>query len=81
MPEDAPARKRPTGAIIDIIERGPTAGGGSLILPNAVLINGVEVTMPEGARIQVHEICEDEPAKVTLTLFARRITIAAEGDL
>ncbi|MFD8545669.1 hypothetical protein [Streptomyces sp. NPDC059649] len=80
MPEDAPARNRPTGAVIDIIERGPTTGS-SLVLPNAVRINGVEVAMPEGARIQVHEISEDEPAKVTLTLFARRITIAAEGDI
>lgn len=80
MPEDAPARKPPAGAVIEIIERNPAVSG-LLVLPNSVRINGVEVAMPEGARIQVHEICEDEPAKVTLTLFARRITIAAEGDL
>lgn len=64
-----------TGADIEILDRHP---GGSVLVPSAVRINGVEVPIPAGSKIKVHEIGEDEAVTVTLTLFARSITIKAE---
>ena len=67
------------GADIEIIDRH--AGDGGFLVASAVRINGVEVSIPGGAKIRVHEITEDEAVVVTLTMFARRVVIAAEGDL
>lgn len=76
-----PQTKAPLqGADIEILER-PTSGTSSRVLiPNTVRINGTEIAIPAGARIQIHEISEDEALTVTLTLFARRVTIAAADD-
>lgn len=76
----------PQAAIIEIVERGRTTTdtpGGSVIILNDVRINGQSLLVPRDYPVIVHEIKTDpdEVLNVTLTLFARRITIAAEGDL
>jgi hypothetical protein len=67
------------GADIEIIERriNPDDRSGFLV-PNAVRINGTEVAIPEGARVKVHEINDEECVTVTLTVFASSVTIRAE---
>lgn len=77
---------QPQAAIIEIVERGRTTtdtSAGSVIIPNDVRINGQSLLVPRDSPVIVHEIstAPDEVLNVTLTLFARRITIAAEGDL
>lgn len=79
----------PRAAYIEIVEKNRTTDatpGGSVIVPNEVRINGIPLLMPYGEKITVHEISYnqasgEEVAQVTLTLFARRVVIAAEGDL
>lgn len=76
----------PIAAVIEIIERDRATDnttGGSVIIPDDVRINGQSLLAPDDYPIIVHEITTraDELAHVTLTLFARRITIAAENDL
>lgn len=66
------------GADVEIIERNV---GGGILVPSAVRINGTEVVIPAGAKIRIGDICEDEAVTVTITMFARRIVIAAEDDL
>lgn len=67
------------GADIEIIERriNPDDRSGFLV-PNAVRINGTEVAIPEDARIQIHEITPEDVVTVTLTVFARSVTIRPE---
>jgi len=74
------------GAVIEIIERGRATNdtrGGSLIVPNDIRINGQSLLSPQECPVKVHEIELDDSSLVcvTLTLLARRIVIAAEGDL
>ena len=66
------------GADIEIIDQ---SSGGPVLVPTKVRINGIEIPIPSGTKIRVHDISEDEAVTVTLTMFARRITIAAEEDL
>lgn len=66
------------GADIEIIDPG---GDVPVLIPSKVRINGTEVLIPAGTKIHVGEISEDEGVTVTITMFARRVTIAAEGDL
>ncbi|WP_328336748.1 hypothetical protein [Streptomyces violaceus] len=86
-PQPAPVKTdQPQAAIIEIVERGRSTTdtpGGSVIIPNNVRINGQSLLVPRDYPVIVHEIKTDpdEILNVTLTLFARRITIAAEGDL
>jgi hypothetical protein len=76
----------PSAAVIEILEPNHATEdtmGGSLIIPREVRINGVSLLTPQGG-IKVHEMSIDAPkeaVQVTVTLFARRVTIAAEGDL
>ncbi|MET8694700.1 hypothetical protein ABZV65_19405 [Streptomyces bauhiniae] len=67
------------GAEIEIIERriNPADRSGFLV-PNAVRINGTEVAIPDGARIKVHEITDEDCVTVTLTVFASSVTIRPE---
>lgn len=79
------ADQTPTAAVIEIIERGKTTDGtlgGSVIIPNEIRINGYPVATPADKPVIVHEIAlaSDELVCVTLTLFARRVSIRAEGD-
>lgn len=68
-------KSRPHGADIEIIDRH---GGGQVLIPSAVRINGVEIPIPSGSSIKIDDITDDEAVTVTITMFARRITIAAE---
>lgn len=75
----------PTAAVIEIIEPGRTTDdttSGSVIVPTEIRINGHQV-LTTGGGVTVHEIKQAprEMAQVTMTLLARRLTIAAEGDL
>jgi hypothetical protein len=73
----------PTGAVIELIERDRTPDdttGGSVVIPNEVRINGQPVLVPDDKPITVHEISAGGLVSVTLTLFARRISIRAEHD-
>ncbi|MGW5173130.1 hypothetical protein ACWERY_02030 [Streptomyces sp. NPDC004082] len=74
--KEALAERR--GADIEIIDRNT---GGPVLVPSTGRINGVEIPIPSGTKIRVHDIREDEAVTVTLTLFARRVVIAAEDDL
>ncbi len=66
------------GADIEIIDRHK--GDIGFLAPNAVRINGVEVALHADSKIRIGDISEDEAVTVTITMFARRITIAAEDD-
>ncbi len=76
----------PQAAVIEIVEKGRATDNtrsGSVITPDDVRINGQSLLVPRDAEITVHEITTraDELTCVTLTLFARRVTLAAEEDL
>jgi hypothetical protein len=78
----------PQAAFIEIIEKGhSTDDTPGVIVPNEVRINGIPLLIPAGQQIEVHSLVlndnerGEDPVCVTLTLFARRVTIAAEGDL
>jgi hypothetical protein len=85
----SPEKHGPTparGAIIEIIERGATtsdeSAGRSIIVPNDVRINGQSLLTSAEDPVIVHEISAraDSCVRVTLTLFARRVSIRAEND-
>jgi hypothetical protein len=82
----ADARKpKPMGAVIEIIERDRATDdttGGSVISPNDVRINGQSLLASADDPVIVHEmsIRGDDLVRVTLTLFARRVSIRAEND-
>ena len=80
------AHDGPVDAPAEIVERGRATDnttGGSVIIPDDVRINGQSLLIPADHPITVHQINSraDEYAHVTLTLYARRVTIAAEDDL
>ncbi|HWB37588.1 MAG TPA: hypothetical protein VHA75_16360 [Rugosimonospora sp.] len=91
LPKVTAEPAKPTAALIEIVEKGhSTDGNEGVIVPNQVRINGTPLLIPAGQQIKVHSITLNEnergpygedAACVTLTLFARRVTIAAEGDL
>lgn len=73
----------PRGAVIEIVEKRRKAAdppGGDVIIPNEIRINGRPVLAPKDHPVKVHEIAiqGDEVVLVTLTLFARRVVVAAE---
>ncbi|MER7908290.1 hypothetical protein ACWD62_44570 [Streptomyces sp. NPDC005146] len=67
------------GADVEIIERrkGPIEGG-AVILPNHVRINGTSMAIPADSVIQISNITDGEPVTITITVFARSISIRAE---
>jgi hypothetical protein len=67
------------GADIEIIERrkGPIDGA-DVVLPNTVRINGTSVAIPADSRIKVGDISDGELVTVTITVFARSLSIRAE---
>ena len=73
----------PEAALIEIIEITDRPDGHGIV-PNEIRINGVPVLAPEGQVVTVHDmdIAARDLVKVTLTLFARRVTIGTEpkGD-
>lgn len=66
------------GADIEILDR--TTGDADVLMPSAVRINGVEVLIPSGAKIRIHDISDDEVVTVTVTMFARSVSIRHEPD-
>jgi hypothetical protein len=71
-----------TGAVIEIVERGPGTGNArGVIIPNEVRLNGVPLLMPKDG-ITVHEMTfpPEEAILVTLTVYARRVIIGADGE-
>ena len=64
------------GADIEIIDRHH---GDQVLIPSAVRINGVEVPIPSGSSIKISDMTDDDAVSVTVTMFARRITIAADN--
>lgn len=79
---DRPVSERPKGAFIEIIEKvQPGRGGdGATIFPTEIRINGTPVLAPAGESVVVHEMSvpSDDLVKVTMTVFARRVTMAQE---
>ncbi|MFE0794772.1 hypothetical protein [Streptomyces mutabilis] len=74
------------GAVIEILERGRATTdtvGGSVIAPDEIRINGQALLSSADYPIKVHDVEIEHPGLVyvTLTLLARRVTIAAEDDL
>lgn len=47
-------------------------------MPTEVRINGASVAIPAGVSIRVHDITDSDLVTVTLTVFARSISIRAE---
>lgn len=75
--------EQPQGAVIEIVEKRSACQSGphsDLIVPNEVRINGQALLMPKGAPVKVHdiEIRDRDAVLVTLTLFAKRITVSVE---
>ncbi|GAA2629693.1 hypothetical protein [Streptomyces axinellae] len=83
MTETHPAEAAPQGAVIEIVEKGRSTdetGGGSVIVPNDVRINGQSLYASNEDPVTVHEINTGDLVRVTLTLLARRVSIRAEHD-
>ncbi|MFB4265300.1 hypothetical protein [Nonomuraea sp. GTA35] len=73
----------PRGAVIEIIEKrhsNASLPGGDVIIPNEIRINGQPLLVPADLPVKVHEIEVQghDAVLVTLTVFARRVVIAAE---
>lgn len=68
-----------TGALIEIIERTDVADP-DVIVPNEVRINGASLYASATDPVVVHEVSSSaqDVVRVTLTLFAKRVTIGAE---
>ncbi|WP_069751583.1 hypothetical protein [Streptomyces sp. EN16] len=63
------------GADIEIIDR---SSGDQVLIPSTVRINGVEVPIPSGSSIKIDDMRDDEAVAITITMFARRISIHHE---
>lgn len=74
------------GAVIEIIEKRKGAIGDTfaddVIIPNEIRINGQPLLNPADHPIKVHavELKDEQAVLVTLTLFAKRITVCAEEE-
>lgn len=68
------------GAVIEIMEKCRSGESQSVIIPNEIRINGTPVAAPADHPVVVHEISMNggDLVQVTLTLFAKRVTIGAE---
>lgn len=69
----------PDAATIEIVERTDDPDP-KVILPNEIRINGRAVLAPADDPVIVHEVAvsAEDAVKVTLTLYAKRVTFAAE---
>lgn len=77
------SRSVPDACDIEIIEHTRETdrdGGYGLVVPNEIRINGKPVLAPASDPVIVHEIPigAHEPVKVTLTLFARVVSVRHE---
>jgi hypothetical protein len=76
----------PAAALVEIFEKGAATDGttgGSLVIPDQVRINGTPLLVPKDHAVTIHEmkLRDCDAVCVTMTLFARRVVIAAEKDL
>ncbi|WP_020135027.1 hypothetical protein [Streptomyces sp. 351MFTsu5.1] len=84
---EQPTPDKPRASIIEIIATGykPTNDGpGSMIIPRELRINGVSVYSAnrDNGGIKVSDIrLGDDMVTVNVTLVARKLVIAADGDL
>ena len=71
---------QPEACVIEIIERTDDPDP-RVILPNEIRINGTPVLAPHDEPVEVHgvSVSSGDVVKVTLTLYAKRVTIAAES--
>jgi hypothetical protein len=75
---------RPTGAVIEVVERRNTPPDGSVgddvIVPDEIRINGQPLLIPTGVPVTVHEMEMQDRGVVlvTLTVVAKRVVIGAE---
>lgn len=82
-----PADTGPRAVTLEIVERDHKTTDSlarGIIIPNEIRINGMSVLTPADVPVRVHEMsfgADREAAVVTLTLFVRKLTVAAEGDL
>jgi hypothetical protein len=73
-------------AVVEIVERGKSVDDSKpndgVIVPNDIRINGQSILCEAGS-VRVHEmdLAGHDTVRVTLTLFARRVVIGAEGDI
>lgn len=69
----------PNAAVIEIVERTNDPDP-KVIVPNEIRINGTPVLAPADHPVEVHGITMGmDVVQVTLTLFAKRITVAPES--
>lgn len=70
---------KPEACTIEIVERTNDPDP-LVIVPNEIRINGTPVLAPGDEPVEVHgiSVSSEDVVKVTLTLYAKRITIAAE---
>jgi hypothetical protein len=77
--------EKPRASVVEIIANGsqPTEdGGGSIVVPREVRINGVSVYTPKGTVVKIDDFALGESlVTVNLTLVVRRLVIGADGDL
>jgi hypothetical protein len=72
----------PPAALVEILDLGyrtDDTAAGSVIVPDCIRVNGMPLAVAPGIRIT--PLGGGEAATVTVTLYARRIVIAAEYDL
>lgn len=73
--------ERPEAAVIEIIEAdAPADNPTGMIVPNDVRINGQSLLCSADDPVIVHSVSTraNEPVRVTLTLFARRVEYRSE---
>jgi hypothetical protein len=72
----------PPAAFIEILERGTATddtAAGSVVTPDCIRVNGMWLLVEPNIRI--NDLGDRQAATVTVTLYARRIVVGAEGDL
>jgi hypothetical protein len=76
---------KPRASVVEIVasDSQPTEdGGGSIVVPREVRINGVSVYTPKGTVVKIEDFALGESlVTVNLTLVVRRLVIGADGDL
>lgn len=85
---ESPSRPGPVGAVIEVVEKrrepiNPNSTfDGQIIVPNEIRINGQPLLAPADSPVKVHEIelKEHGAVLVTLTLFARRVSMTTEVE-
>lgn len=78
-------RPKPRASVIEIIGTGhqyTEDGGGRILLPKEICINGVSVYTAKGSFVKISDVhLGEDLVTVNVTLVARRIVIAADSDL